>query len=141
MDDKLLADYSVYVRKPIDLATIKNRLEKTSPSSSSSSTLSGYIKTTPSFDISLIPRYNNYFEFISDCRRIFSNAIKYNAAHIASDTTGLSQLVFDAAVYLQEKLESLSPMFTITLIDRIETVRHEWMDLDHKETIAKEVGG
>ena len=120
----------------MDLGTVKNKLEKTSPASTSSSA-SGY--TSKDIDPATIAKYENYYEFLCDCRRIFSNAIKYNAAHIDSDSTGLSKLVHDAAITLQEKLEGLIPMFTMNLVDKVEILRHDLLDLDKKETTAKEV--
>ena len=120
----------------MDLGTVKNKLEKTSPASSTS-VASGY--TSKDIDPATVPRYENYYEFLSDCRRIFSNAIKYNEVHVDSDSTGLSKLIYEAALSLQEKLEGLIPTFTINLVDKIEILRHDLMDNDKKETSAKEV--
>lgn len=85
----LTTDYNVYVRKPIDLGTITTKLENCA--------------TT---------RYN-YGDMIADLRRVFSNAKKYNAVHRTTDDTGVSQQVYDAAVFLEEKLEGLLPQFTV----------------------------
>lgn len=68
-------------------------------------------------------RYIKYGEFVTDLRRCFTNAIKYNSAHLASDTTGISQLVVDAAKFLQERLEGLLPMFTVQLCERVDKAR------------------
>lgn len=71
-------------------------------------------------------RYSKYGEFVSDLRRVFSNAIKYNSAHLASDTTGITKLVYEAAQFLQEKLEGLLAPFTVHLADRIERARYKY---------------
>lgn len=55
---------------------------------------------------------------------MFSNAIKYNSAHLASDTTGITKLVYEAALFLQEKLEGLLSVFSVHLADRIERARY-----------------
>ena len=68
-------------------------------------------------------RYQKYSEFVADLRRVFTNAIKYNKAHLDTDTTGSSQLVYDAAIMLQERLENLLSMFTVNLAERVDRMR------------------
>ena len=69
------------------------------------------------------PRYSRYGEFVSDLRRVFSNAVKYNSAHLHSDTTGISIQVHEAALMLQERLELLLSVFTVHLAERVERAR------------------
>ena len=80
VDEKLLADYALYVKKPIDLSTVKVRLE--GPASSTYFNNNSQLKVPP--------KYKKYGEFISDLRLIFQNAIKYNGAHLTTDSTGIS---------------------------------------------------
>ena len=68
-------------------------------------------------------RYVKYGEFIADLRRVFSNALKYNGAHLASDSTGITKLIYDAAEMLQERLEGLLGPFTVHLTERVERAR------------------
>lgn len=113
--DKILADYSVYVRKPMDMSTIKAKLDASVPTSASSSSSSSAYKSIITGNIG---RYSNHGEFISDFRRVFANAIKYNGAHLETDSTGLSKIVHEAAVLLQARLESLLPSYTLAAVDR-----------------------
>jgi hypothetical protein len=70
-----------------------------------------------------VTRYSKFGEFVADLRRVFSNALKYNGAHLTSDDTGITRLVYDAALMLQERLEGLLPTFTVHLAERIERAR------------------
>lgn len=98
VDQKLVTDYSVYVRRPMDLSTIRGKLEP---------------PTGP-------PKYNSYFEFVEDVRIVFSNAIAYNRAHEHTDTTGISKKILDAAMNFQTKLEWLiNHEFSIDICDKI----------------------
>ena len=99
----------MYVRSPIDLSTIKYKLD-------------GTISTIPKIADAInrnAPRYSKFGEFIADLRLVFANALKYNKAHLHSDSTGTSQKVYDAALALQEKLEGLLNLFSVHLCDRI----------------------
>lgn len=60
---------------------------------------------------------------MSELRRCFANAVKYNGAHLTSDTTGSSQRVYEAALMMQEKLEGLLSGFTLSLCERIERMK------------------
>jgi hypothetical protein len=60
---------------------------------------------------------------VADLRRVFSNALKYNGAHLASDTTGITRAVYDAAKMLQERLEGLLGPFTMNLAERIDRAK------------------
>ncbi len=135
VDENLLADYSVYVRRPIDLSTVKAKLEAVSGGQQGSS-----YSSLSSSSSSNVGRYSTYGEFISDLRRIFSNALKYNDAHRASDHTGLSQLIYDAALVLQARLENLLYGFTLEAVDRIERIRFDKEDegIKEQEAILKE---
>eukprot|EP01038_Epipyxis_sp_PR26KG_P013845 gene13845-18568_t len=110
VNEKILPDYSVYIRHPVDLSTIKYRLDGTLPTNVSIADM--ILKS--------LPRYDTYFSFVSDLRRVFSNAIKYNEVHLETDPTGVSKLVFEAAKLLQSKLESLLVQFSLVLCDRIQ---------------------
>jgi hypothetical protein len=100
VDDKLLADYPMYVRKPMDLGTVTTKLEE--------------------------GRYRSYCDFMDDCRRVFSNAIKYNGHHKETDTTGLSLLIYNAAMLFQSKLEGLLAKFTVESLDKM--IRQRFID-------------
>jgi hypothetical protein len=98
VDQKLLSDYSIYVRKPMDISTIRSKLE--SPYGP--------------------PKYHCYHDFVEDLRLVFSNAIAYNRVHENTDTTGVSKKVLDAALHFQAKLDWLLNMdFSIDLCDKI----------------------
>lgn len=98
VDQKLVTDYSVYVRKPMDLSTIRSKLEP---------------PVGP-------PKYNSYFEFVEDIRLVFSNAIAYNRAHEHTDTTGLSKKILEAALHFQTKLDWLvEHEFSIDVCDKL----------------------
>jgi hypothetical protein len=109
VDDRNLPDYAMYVRKPMDLSTVRNKLEEN--------------------------KYRTYSEFIEDCRRVFTNAIKYNGANKDTDSTGLSLIIYNAAVYLQAKLEGLLARFTIDAVDKVfkqRVVDEEFAKLRHQ---------
>jgi hypothetical protein len=127
VNEKAIVDYSMYVRKPMDLGTVKVKLDALTPSSFSSSSSSSLLLSGKS-PKSNISKYQTYGEFIDDLRRIFTNAIKFNGAHLTSDTTGVSKLVYDAAIVLQDRLESILSNFTIQVTDRVEITRHEQRD-------------
>jgi hypothetical protein len=68
-------------------------------------------------------RYVKYGEMVADLRRCFANAVKYNFAHLSSDTTGSSKLVYEAALMMQEKLETLLATFTVNLCERVDRTK------------------
>lgn len=123
VNEASLSDYSVYIRSPIDLSTIKYRLDGTLPGST---IISEAINRQ-------LPRYLKYGEFVGDLRRVFTNALKYNKLHLATDSTGMSQKVYDAALIYQERLEALLSLFTVGLADRVERTRIANMEAAQKE--------
>jgi hypothetical protein len=82
VNEESIDDYSMFVRKPMDLATVKVKLE------GQANIPSGGIYGVGGLITKMPPRYNNYGEFINDLRIIFVNALKYNKAHLESDDTG-----------------------------------------------------
>ena len=50
---------------------------------------------------------------------MLTNALVYNKRHLDTDSTGLSKAVYEAALFLQEKLEKLLNSFTVDVADRI----------------------
>lgn len=87
------ADYAVYVRNPMDIGTVKRKLE--------------------AFE------YTSYHAFIEDLRLVFKNAVTYNSAHIESDTTGLSKEMVEKATSCMAALdEYLYPTFSVDVADR-----------------------
>jgi len=67
--------------------------------------------------------YRTFGQLFTDLRRIFTNAITYNTKHIATDTTGISKLVLEAAGVLKDKLERLLYSFTVELADKVVRLR------------------
>jgi hypothetical protein len=65
-------------------------------------------------------RYGTYGQLVGDLRRMFTNALAYNKKHLETDSTGLSKGVYEAAIFLQEKLERLITLFTIDVADKIQ---------------------
>lgn len=129
VDETQLTDYSVYVRKPMDLSTIKYRLDGTLPPLSSrpeSATVTKLIKQHS--------EYNFYGEFVEDLKRIFDNAIKYNSVHRDSDTTGVSQYVYDAAIAMRSKLDTWLPDFTLRLYDKLERQRIQYEEENERQS-------
>ena len=51
--------------------------------------------------------YHTFGQLLSDLRRMLSNAVTYNIRHMDSDSTGISKLVYEAAIFLQDKVDSL----------------------------------
>lgn len=110
VNEQIVTDYTVYIRHPADLSSIKYRLDGTLPSDSHTNKLIN----------KLLPRYVTYADFVTDLRRVFVNAQTYNAVHLSTDSTGMSKVIFDAAAMYQERLEGLLPKFTLTLAERIQ---------------------
>lgn len=113
VDTVAIVDYSVYVRHPMDLSTLKYKLDGTEP-------IDPVVKrlVNPS-----AARYVTYGQFLEDFRRIFSNAKKYNVIYKDTDDSGVSRSVYEAAIILADRLESLIPKFSLTLCDKIECTR------------------
>ena len=106
-----VSDYSIYVRNPIDLSIIKDRLEKCA--------------------------YNTYFEFVQEVRLVFKNAQNYNKVHLAKDTTGISKEIYDKALSCEEMLDDvLYSTFSIDVSDKwskIEIAENESLSKKLKE--------
>ena len=64
-------------------------------------------------------RYSTYAQLMVDLRRMLTNAIVYNKKHVDTDSTGLSKAVYEAAMYLQEKLERLLNSFSVDVADKL----------------------
>jgi hypothetical protein len=130
VDVSLVTDYLVYVRQPADLSTIKYRLDGTEPSSQ---IINQAINRHAS-------RYQKIHDFITDIRRVFSNAKLYNKNHLESDTTQISKAIYEAATIFEEKLENLLPRFTLGLTDRIECCRlqnKEFRQMEESKRLRK----
>lgn len=129
IDTEGIVDYAMYIRQPMDLSTLKYKLDGTEPVDS------GIRKLVNT----LAPRYATYGEFLADLRRIFSNAQTYNKRHIEKDVTGVSKRVYDAAVVFAEKLEGLIPRFTLTLVDKIVCARMNYgkYQREHMEMLKR----
>jgi hypothetical protein len=123
VDVTLVTDYSVYVRSPMDLSTIKYKLDGTEPT----------VDWIANAINKLSPRYKKIGDFVQDLRRVFSNAKVFNKAHIDTDPTETSKLIYEAALIFDEKLEGLLPKFTLSLADRIECARIMNKELKEKE--------
>jgi hypothetical protein len=103
VDTARISNYAVYVRNPVDLSTIKAKLDGCTVSTNkeiSSATAAAILATANAAGGS----YRNYGQFLGDLRRMFANAINYNSKHMDTDSTGISKLVYEAAIYLQEKV-------------------------------------
>lgn len=113
VDVSLVTDYLAFIRHPIDLSTIKYRLDGTEPS------LSVIAQAINKHS----PRYSRFSEFVTDLRKVFTNAQHYNKQHLETDTTQTSRAVYEAAIAFEEKLEGLMPKFTLNLADRVVCAR------------------
>jgi hypothetical protein len=130
VDVSLVTDYLVYVRQPVDLSTIKYRLDGTEPSSQ---IINSAINKHAS-------RYGKIHDFLTDIRRVFSNAKLYNKNHLESDTTQISKAIYEAATIFEEKLEHLLPRFTLGLADRLECCRlhnKEFRQIEESKRLRK----
>jgi Bromodomain len=88
-------DYAAYISKPMDWEKVHRTLKKR--------------------------RYHTFGDFIDDLRLIFMNALKYNAKHQGTDND--SGRVFEAAVFMSQKLEIAISKMLITVSDRSERER------------------
>jgi hypothetical protein len=83
-------------------------------------TLPGVGRIASMITASTVPNsYTTLGAPITDLRCVFSNALKYNRAHLQSDTTGISQAIVSAAEVLSRRAERLFGPFTIALADRV----------------------
>ena len=48
---------------------------------------------------------------------MLTNAIAYNKKHMDTDSTGLSKAVYEAAVFLQEKVRVLESALPVVVLD------------------------
>lgn len=155
VNENALSDYSVYVRNPIDLSTIKYKLDGTLPTD---------VRTCNAINRAAAHRYTFYSEFISDLKRVFANALKYNKMHLEEDITGLSKEIYAAAELLQvssnihfipyvctdklificmiqTKLDGLLPALTVSLADKIERNKitsNESAQRDHERAVKRQ---
>jgi hypothetical protein len=127
VNEQALSDYSVYVRNPIDLSTIKFKLDGTLPG----------VQTICELINKQIPKYSYFSEFLTDVRRVFTNSLKYNKEHLLTDSTGVTKLVLEAAESLGARVELLIPMFTVHLADRIERIRIAYEEIETKENVNR----
>eukprot|EP00981_Chlorochromonas_danica_P009874 scaffold2858_cov245-Ochromonas_danica.AAC.13 len=128
VNEKDVTDYIVYVRHPADISSIKYRLDGTLPVDSR---IANAINKHA-------PRYQTYGEFLTDMRRVFSNAITYNQVHLESDTTGMSKIIYEAAQMYSERLEGLLPKLTMGFADRVQRAKLDAKELaEQLESIRK----
>lgn len=99
-------DYQQHVSCPMDLVTVKYKLCGRMPAGINSEPLDSI-------------RYSNYAAFFDDLRRVFTNALTYNAIHKDEDDSGISRMLYEAAQDYLERLDGLVPMTTLRLADRI----------------------
>ncbi len=107
------SDYSVYVRKPMDLGTVQKKLHK------------GLNKSHEG-------GYMSYGEFLNDLRLTFKNSIKYNAVHMQDEG---SATVHKAASNFLGRLEELLPSWTV---DVAEKCQREAITASHEEQLQRE---
>jgi Bromodomain len=88
-------DYAAYISKPMDWEKVHRTLKKR--------------------------RYHTFGDFIEDLRLIFTNALKYNAKHQGMDND--SGRVYEAAIYMSQKLEAAINKMLLTVSDRLERER------------------
>ena len=103
------ADYVAVVSKPIAWETCNEKLQRR--------------------------KYDTFGEIISDLRLIFSNALLYNGKMKEFDPT--SQVAYDSAKRMSEKLEAAIQRLFITAADRIEREKVEDRILSREEEIAQ----
>lgn len=127
VDTAVLADYAMYVRQPADLTTIKYRLDGTEPIDNQLNKLINKYST----------KYESYGEYVTDLKRVFDNAKKYNVAHMDRDDTGTSKLVYEAAIFFGERLEQLLSKFTLQLADKIECWKINRLVTQREEEILR----
>ena len=89
------ADYKAFISEPMDWETCQKSLKKR--------------------------KYDKFGDIIGDLRKIFSNALKYNARHEGTDT--VSGRAFEAAKYMSGKLEAAINKMMLTVSDRLERER------------------
>jgi hypothetical protein len=89
------ADYTAFVSKPMDWEKVQRTLKKR--------------------------QYDKFGDVIVDLRLIFSNALKYNARLMGTDT--VSGRAYEAAKYMSAKLEASISKLLFSVGDRLERER------------------
>lgn len=131
INEILLSDYNLYVRKAMDLSTIKLRLEGDAAKNS-------FAMRAVQEQGKPIPRkYIYYGEFFSDLRLVFSNAIKYNSAHKDTDNTGVSKNIYESALKYQKRLEDVIALFSVDLAERILRTRIQQELVEKENSIIR----
>jgi hypothetical protein len=69
-------------------------------------------------------RYSTYGQLTGDLRRMLLNAIAYNKKHMDTDSTGLSKAVYDAAIFLQEKVRHFACVCVFVFVSSPTALRH-----------------
>ena len=131
LDEAQLADYYVFVRKPMDLSTVKHRLDGTLPNlGTSTASTSSRIESILN-KIKQHSKYDTYGECLADIRRILDNAIRYNAQYQEADSS--SAEVYKAALIFKSKVEELIAKFTLKVVDKLERLRIKRDEESEKE--------
>jgi hypothetical protein len=89
------ADYTAFIAKPMDWEKVQRALKKR--------------------------QYDTFSDVIGDLRLIFSNALKYNARLMGTDT--VSGRAYESAKYMSNKLEIAINKLILTVSDRLERER------------------
>lgn len=105
---ELLPTYYQYVRRPMDITTIRNKLATN--------------------------KYANYWQPVEDLRLVFNNARIFNGAHMQSDP--ISKTFHNYAVMLGEKLEVL--VWTDYSIDALDRLMKFKLSDETKQKIEQE---
>jgi hypothetical protein len=103
------ADYETYIAKPMDWETCQKKFRKR--------------------------EYEKIGELVDDLRLIFSNALKYNAAHQGTET--VSGKAYEAAKYMSTKLETAINKMLLIASDRLERERID-QAAEERERAAQE---
>ena len=117
VDVAVVSDYCTFVRTPKDLSTIKYLL--TLNKNSFSNLVWSMINTTKTLDDTC--GYSNFAEFLEDLTTVFENAIAYNQHY--KDVDMFSNILFQYAGICIAKLKAQVPLFTLDLMDNLETDR------------------
>ena len=131
INEILLSDYNLYVRKAMDLSTIKLRLEGDAAKNSFA------MRTVQEQGKPIPQKYIFYGEFFSDLRLVFSNAIKYNSAHKDTDNTGVSKNIYESALKYQKRLEEVIALFSVDLAERILRTRIQQELVEKENSIIR----
>ena len=131
INEILLSDYNLYVRKAMDLSTIKLRLEGDAAKNSFA------MRAVQEQGKPIPQKYIFYGEFLSDLRLVFSNAIKYNSAHKDTDNTGVSKNIYESALKYQKRLEDVIALFSVDLAERILRTRIQQELVEKENSIIR----